>query len=219
MTTAREEELQALRRPFAIGVACVLLAVVASGVVVARFGSNADRPAGIAERWLVAVGDTTRDGIGDDARHRIEELCAATCSADAVPGSVGEPAERAGEDGEAMFDSLRVGRAVVEGEGALVPVEVTPYDADSFDAYVTLRQESGDWHVEHLVRLDGDRAELNGVDCDPTCPGFPIERPERAPIGWFVGALLLGVLITVGCVAAVRAATPQGAPPVGRSTR
>ena len=48
-----------------------------------------------------------------------------------------------------------------------------------------------------------------GCPTDAECPGFPVERPERAAIGWFVGALALGVLIMLGCIAAVRAATPK----------
>jgi len=73
----------------------------------AAFGSTADRPAGIAERWLVAVGDSTREGLEDDGVERADEH-----------GALPELAARAGlvvsqaaEDGERAFEDVRVGRA------------------------------------------------------------------------------------------------------------
>jgi hypothetical protein len=203
----RHDELRALRRPFAIGIALIVLAVVALGVVIARFGSNADRPAGIAERWLVAVGDTTRDGVEDDARERIEELSVdadGVASADVLIRESGPAAD----EGERAFESVRVGPPLEEGDDtAVVPAAITPRDGDEAQLYLAMARVEGSWRV---VGPQGTGPE-GAIACpiDEDCPGFPIERPERAPIGWFVGALALGALITVGCVAAVRAATPK----------
>ena len=66
-------ETHALRRPFLIGVLAagigVLLIFGALAIVVA---STDDRPEGVAERWLTAVGDLTRKGVHDDAGHRAD---------------------------------------------------------------------------------------------------------------------------------------------------
>lgn len=203
---SREDELAALRRPFLIGVVLVLLVVALLGAVIAAFGSNADRPAGIAERWLVAVGDTTRAGVEADARHRIDELS----TADLDPALVGRLAElspTAVDEDKSAFESVRVGPPL-EGttDTAVVPARLTPRDGDPVQLYLALVDDGEGWRV--LGIQAGGPDGIVGCPTDDTCPGFPLERPERAPIGWFAGALALGVLITVGCVAAVRAATP-----------
>lgn len=207
----RHDELRALRRPFAIGIALIVLAVGALGVVIARFGSNADRPAGIAERWLVAVGDTTRDGVEDDARERIEENGITVDSALALfPELISEQARN---DRDRAFESVQVGAAVRSGTGMRVPFRVARYEGDEADGYVFLVDGLGGWQVVSIQQpgnglwLGGDDAIEAGFEPGPD--PVVIERPERAPIGWFVGALGLGVLITAGCVAAVRAATPK----------
>lgn len=205
--TAREAELAALRRPFARGVAVVLLVVVLIGLVVARFGATADRPAGIAERWLVAVGDTTLDGVEDDARHRIEELSAGDLDVEATVGLLAGLSPSAADEGKAAFETVRVGPPL-DGttDAAVVPVELTPRDEDPVQLYLGLVDDGDGWRVLGPQATGPEGAF--GCPVGEDCPGFPIERPERAPIGWFVGALALGVVVTLGCVAAVRAATP-----------
>jgi hypothetical protein len=215
VTTARDEELLALRRPFAIGAGCVVLAVVAIGVVVGLFGTGADRPAGVAERWLVAVGDTTREGIEDDGRERALELGASPELAERA----GVPFDAARLDGERAFESVRVGRAERSGSVGDDAVEreafeVTPYESEPFAGHAYLLDGDDGWEVMAIAREGQPGAVLevvtSGIDLGPVPPGaVVVERPERAPIGWFVGALLLGGLITLGCVAAVRAATPK----------
>lgn len=208
MTPTTEQELAALRRPFAIGVACVLLAVLALGLVIARFGSNADRPAGIAERWLVAVGDTTRDGIEDDARDRIAELTPRGAVNDQLISSLIELSPTAAEQGESAFEVVQVGPPIDEDDVLLVPASVTPRDGDPVLLYLELADFGDGWAVVGPLAVVA-AADIPACIAADDCPGFPIERPERAPIGWFVGALALGVLVTLGCVAAVRAATPR----------
>jgi hypothetical protein len=207
----RDEELQALRRPFAIGVAGVLVVVAAIGVIIALFGSSADRPAGIAERWLVAVGDTTKDGIEEDARDRAAENGLTADVAEVLaPDLVTDVAV---EDRERAFDSVQVGAAAVSGSGVRVPFRVAQYEGEDVDGYVFLLDGTAGWEVVALQEA-GDGIWLGGDDAlaagfRPGPDRVVIERPERAPIGWFAGALALGVLSTLGCVAAVRAATPK----------
>lgn len=214
-----DPELDALRRPFRIGVLAVLAVIVAIGGVVAAFGTPADRPAGIAERWLVALSDTTRDGVRDDARDRMIELM----SPDAYVASGTDPDPlavfpsfrgdtRAADDGKARFSTIRVGRAfddMVDEGLTMVPVEVTAYDTDDVvDGYVLMQDTDDGWKVLVFVPPDAmeDLGAFEELCPGDRCPGFPIERPERAPIGFWIGAAALGVLITFGCSAAVRAA-------------
>lgn len=234
-----DEELRSLRRSFRIGLVAVAAALVAIGGVVAAFGSSADRPAGIAERWLVAFADTTRDGLEDDAVARMEDHQAPAVDGDPVtlerwvevlPDELGGD-HGAAADGKARFETVRVGRALqhvggieVRGVTALlggrdavaVPVEVTPYESDPVDGYV-LMVEDPEGAEGWKVAAAGTTSLLEelGVVAPGTlcpagrCPGFPIERPERAPLGFWLGTLALGVLIAAGCSLAARAATPK----------
>lgn len=227
--SAADAEMTALRRSFRIGMVAVAAFLIAVGGIVAAFGSNADRPAGIAERWLVALSDTTRDGLEDDAIERLEEhmrpmpegaegALALLFGPPEPQPFFGFPALRddhgAADDGEARFETIQVGRGVDENVRPgrlLVPVEVTPYEADPVDGYVVMDDTEDGWKVSGF----GDPAFIEEVGgfadlCpDDDCPGFPIERPERAPIGFWIGALALGVLIAAGCSLAARAATPK----------
>lgn len=234
VTETSDPEMTALRRSFRLGGLAVVAAIVAIGGIIAAFGTPADRPAGVAERWLVALSDTTRDGLEDDAIERMEELTIPLEGGLArflEPDAVGLDSlfvafptladdRGAAADGEGRFETVQVGRAdtlddLVRDGHALVPVQVTPYDADDpVDGYVQLQDTDHGWRVGAAVaaELADDVFAFASPVCDPQgCIGFPIERPERAPIGFWFGAILLGALITVGCSAAIRAATPKGA--------
>lgn len=222
MSAAGEDrELVSLRRSFRIGMVAVAAFLIAVGGLVAAFGSNADRPAGIAERWLVALSDTTRDGLADDALERLEEHEGREPGLTVEDRLLAFPALQddhgAGDDGEARFETVRVGRAVTAGldEGvALVPVEVTPYEADAVDGYVFMSDTDDGWKVGGFASPEATEElgafEPGGLCPDDRCPGFPLERPERAPLGFWLGTLALGALIAVGCTLAARAATPKG---------
>jgi hypothetical protein len=231
-SAGRDTEMDSLRRSFRLGAIAVVAAIVAIGGIIAAFGTPADRPAGVAERWLVALSDTTRDGLADDALERMDELQAPSAgeaadivevltSRDGVAFFFFVPALQddggAAEDGEARFDTVQVGRAmsldgVLRDGTEVVPAQVTPYEADDpIDAYVVMQDGDDGWAVAGFVIAEAltDVAALAESICTPDCPGFPVERPERAAIGFWFGALLLGALITLGCSAAIRAATPK----------
>ncbi len=207
---ARAAELAALKRPFLISILAIVAVIVALGGVVAAFGTPADRPAGIAERWLVAVGDSTREGIEEDALDRAQEHGAGPDLA-ARAGLL--PADAAA-DGERSFEDVRVGRSETAGVSERVSFTVTPYESEPVEGYVYLQKVDDGWQVLGLQRAGDPAVVLQmvvvGLDLGPVPTERPdIERPERAPIGFFVGAIGLGVLITFGCSAAVRAATPK----------
>ncbi|MGH9246056.1 MAG: hypothetical protein ACRD29_17410 [Acidimicrobiales bacterium] len=182
---ARQAELAALRRPFRLGVAAAIAGIVFVGGIVAAFGANEDRAPGAAERWLVAVSDSTREGLRDDARDRAAEL------GGLEPGvSLVSPA--AAEDGERSLEDLRVGRDTDPApDTAAVPFEAHPYEADDPVAgVVRLARDDGEgWRV--LAIEPRDEVEIQR----PARPGWPV----------WVGTIGLGALIAAGCSLATRA--------------
>lgn len=197
----RDEELAALRRPFALGAAACLAAIVCLGGIIAAFGqTDVDRPAGVAERWLTAASDLTREGVDADALERLSEL-----SDGFAPDPIAlfpSAAAVATAEGRALFETIQVGRALDGSTGPVeIPALVTPRDAEDTVALLVLVVPRDDtWAVTDLARCD----------VDAPCPaGFPLERTERAPLGWWLGALLAGLAIAAGCTAAIGAATPS----------
>jgi hypothetical protein len=189
MTTAAARELEALRRPFRLGVVACFAALVCVGGIVAAYGTPADRAAGAAERWLVAVGDTTRDGLTDDALDRAREYGDPALAASLIPAL-------AVEDDERAFTDLRVGRDVDDAaDFARIPYELTPYEGDLTTGWVDLVDGEEGWTV---VAVE--------VDEPGALAQYRIERPARASWGFWVGALVLGAVICAGCTWAVRSA-------------
>ena len=187
VSVSRDQELAALQRPFRLGLLACVAGIVAIGGLVAAFGTPAHRAAGIAERWLVAVGDTTRDGIEEDAIERAVEHGDPALAGALVPAA-------AAADGERAFEQVQVGRDTdPASDVAVVPFRLTPYEADDVTGTVTLQRTTDGWQVTALAQVDG----------------VEVDRPERAPAGFWIGALAVGVLVALGCSAAVRAATPK----------
>ncbi|MBA2279687.1 MAG: hypothetical protein H0W25_00395 [Acidimicrobiia bacterium] len=211
-----DEELVALRRPFRLGVLACLAAIICLGGVVAAFGTPADRAAGVAERWLTAVSDSTREGLADDAAVRAEEAGASVRLAEQAgliaPGATGEA--------KSAFEDIRVGRETpagsIDGEEVVrVPFVVTPRDLEPVSAHVFLsRAPGGTWQVLGVQPPGEANVVLErvavGSEIEVAGPGpVVVDRPARAPIALFVGALGVGVVITALCSVAIRAATPK----------
>lgn len=189
--TAATSGLDALRRPFRLGIVACFAAIVCVGGIVAAYGTPADRAAGVAERWLVAVGDTTRDGLTDDAVDRALEYGDPALAAALIPAL-------AVEDDERAFTDLRVGRDVDPAPDlARIPYELTPYEGDLTTGWVDLVDGEDGWTVV-AVQVDAPEALVQ----------FDVERPARAAWGFWVGALLLGTVICAGCTYAVWRAGP-----------
>ena len=181
-----------MRRTAFLVVGIVLVAFVGIGVLIAEVSAGIHRPEGAAERWLSAISDTTRKGVQADGRHR---------AADAGPGVDYQsllPAAPTG--GKAAFSDLEVGRAdrTVGGADARVPFELHQH-ADSGtgpavnQTVVLHRLAGGRWRVTGLdVRRPGEKVPSQGG-----------AAPSKAPLRDWVGALVLGALLTAGASALV----------------
>jgi hypothetical protein len=99
--------LSALKRQFAIAVVAALAVMIGLGGVIAVANHGHHRPEGAAERWLTAIGDTTRKGVKADAIKRADKLGGEALGASLLPS----------EDtkGKSAFPDLEVGKA----QGAL----------------------------------------------------------------------------------------------------
>jgi hypothetical protein len=188
------DEMTRLRRGFRLGLLAVAIAFVLIGGLVAAYGSGADRPEGVAERWLNDVGDTTRDGVGDTARDQADDVGPVRLAEHLLP-----PPDRT--DGRSAFVDLEVGKAVTDGGRTLVPFRLHQrLDGDAgppIDGTIALtRRASGGWEV---VDVSGPTAGLEV----PSEGGRPA---AKAPWELFAGALVVSALIAAACGLVVRAA-------------
>jgi hypothetical protein len=184
-------EANALRKPFLIGVLYVVIVTVILGGLISVFGSTDDRPEGIAERWLTAVGDTTRKGVHDDAVKRVTEH---------GDVALGEPLlEGVKAEGKSAFTTLEVGKARREGDSALVPIELVGrgYDDGVSRRQLLVLHRSGDaWRV----------VEVRAADPTLRVPSDGGDVAAKAPVGLYVVGLLIGVGVAAAASALVRAA-------------
>jgi hypothetical protein len=190
--TKDQDRDQRLRRTFAIGLVICLLAVGALGVVIKVVGTGVHRPEGAAERWLNAVGDTTRNGVRGDARKRAAKIGPLALAAPLLPAKT---------DGKRAFPDLEVGKARTSGDQSRVPYRLHQYvasgDAPVRNGVVILNRTGGEWHVTALGnRQPGERVPSEGGD-----------PPSRAPAGIWLAALVGGIVITAGASLLVRWAT------------
>lgn len=205
-----DAELAALRRPFLLGAVACFAAVLCLGGLLAAFGQTDDRPAGVAERWFTAAGDLTRDGVAADAAARLAELTAPGVAIDPL-ALFPDAAAAATEQGRALFETIQVGPAAAHGEDPdqeVLAAVVTPRDEEPVALRVQLQPADESWQVV-AVTSPFTVAELDAGACGAACPWYPLGRPARAPLGYWLGTLLFGALIVAGCTAAVRAATPK----------
>lgn len=182
-----------VRRTFTMVVCGVAVGFVLIGGVLAAFGTGAHRPEGVAERWLVAVGDTTRKGVRDRARQDAEEVGPVSLAHDLLP--------RQDTNGKAAFVDLEVGKAVDAGEDTRhVPfrlhqrqgTEVGP----AVEGTVVLTRRGDDWAVTAIEPPVAGRTV-------PSEGGTPA---ADAPWGLYVGAVVLAMVLTAGCVGLVHLA-------------
>lgn len=183
-------------RTFVLGLVVCALIMLAFGAAVAALNAGNNRPEGVAEDWLTAVGDTVREGVERDARERAEKIGDVSLARNIVSRNT---------DGEAAFSSLEVGKAVGVREGRLEYVKVR------FRAFARV----GDEEVERNGILDmrhvGDDWEVIGIDdrgfdMVPALPSDGGPPPSSAPVTLWLGALVAAGVIGLVCSALVRAA-------------
>lgn len=193
-----------LVRPFRLGLLGAAIGFVLLGALVAAFGTSGDRPEGVAERWLVDVGDTRRDGVKDRARREAEEVGPISLAADLLPAGDTE--------GRSGFVDLEVGKATRDPDATRVPYRLHPRvdgeAGDAVDGTVVLEEVDDGWRV---------------IALEPPTPGreVPSEggRPAAEASPWlFAGAIGVSVVIAAGCSLAVRAAGRGEAEPAAAAS-
>ena len=182
-----------LRRPFAVALTGVVVAFVVIGVLIAVFGTGKQRPEGVAERWLVAVGDTERKGVRDRARDDAEAVGPVALADHLLPD------EDTG--GKSAFVDLEVGKAVDDDGARRVPFRLHQRQgsevSDAIEGTIVLRRDdAGDWKVVEVT--------------DPT-PGLAVpseggDPAAQAPWQLYAGAVGLSIVLTAGCSLLVRMA-------------
>jgi hypothetical protein len=184
---------RAFLKPFRLGVLGVAALFLVLGGLLAAFGSNANRPEGVAERWLTAVGDTRRDGVKDQAREDVDEKGAFSLAEHLLP--------KGSTDGRTAFIDLEVGKATEDPDGTTVPFRlhqrIDGSAGPAIDGTVHLRKGADDgWRITSV----GPAIEGQAV---PSEGGRPA---AEAPMSLFVGAVLVAVLIVAACSFAVQRA-------------
>ena len=180
-------ETAALKRPFFLGVLAIAIVVVLVTGVIAVFSSVDDRPEGVAERWLTAVGDLTRDGVHDDAVDRVRGHGDVALGEQLVAGI--------DADGKSAFTALEVGKARRAGDDAQVPALLVARDNDTPRRQVVVLHRSGDtWQVVEILPKD------------PTLkvPSDGGDVASKAPLGLYAVALVIGLGIALAASTLVR---------------
>jgi len=174
--------LGALKRQFAVAVVAALAVMVGLGALIAVANHGHHRPEGAAERWLTAISDTQRKGVRADARERAEKLGGATPGASLLPS----------EDtkGKGAFPDLEVGKALLAGGQARVPYRLhqrAQHGKNPVKEGTIVLTRSGDgWNVTALdTRHPGEKVPSDG--------GQP---PSSAGLGLWIGAVVIGALVT-----------------------
>jgi hypothetical protein len=185
-------EHDALRRGFLIGLLATGIVFVLVGGLVAAFGTTDDRPEGVAERWLTAVGDTTRSGVKADSTERVADHGDASLVAALIPPGIDM-------DGKSAFTELEVGKAV-HGDGeTLVPYHLALRNGTTTAGDGTLsmvEDPSRGWQVTALA------PPMAGA----TVPSKGGSAVSKAPLALYAIALVIGALVATGCATLVRAA-------------
>lgn len=182
-------ETAALRRPFFIGLLSVGIALVLLTGVIAVISSVDDRPEGVAERWLTAVGDLSRAGVHEDAVERVRAHGDVALGEQLVAGVK--------TDGKTAFVALEVGKARRDGDTAYVPARLVARDNDTPRFQLVVLRRAGDsWRV---------------VDVRPPDPTLEVpsaggEVASKAPASLYLIALAIGLGLAALASALVRAA-------------
>jgi hypothetical protein len=181
-----------LRRGFLIGLLANGILFVLLGGLVAAFGSTDDRPEGVAERWLTAVGDTSRSGVKGDSLARVADHGDPSLVPALVPPGVDM-------DDKTAFTELEVGKAIRRDGATLVPYHVALRNGTTPAGDGTLSMADDPERGWRVVALS---PPVTGA----TVPSRGGSAVSKAPVALYAIALAIGALVATGCAALVRAA-------------
>jgi hypothetical protein len=187
------------RRTFAIGIVAVLLGFVVIGVGIDRLNGDRLRPEGVAEDWLVAVGDTTRKGVREQSEKDAEEI-GDLAFAESLLKLAGHA------DGERAFTELEVGKAVGNENLVRVPYRLHIHGQDDpTEGVVVLTRVHQNGEAKRGWLVAGLGQPL-GFQKLPSEGGAP---PRNAPNWLWPLGLAAGLVLTALCSTAVRLASPR----------
>jgi hypothetical protein len=173
-------------------IACVAV-MLAFGGVIAVLNAGNNRPEGVAEDWLTAVGDTVRKGVEVDARERAEKIGPVSLAAELVQPN---------PERKTAFPDLEVGKAETVTENSVrLPFKLHARVGDEQvdkSGLIEMKKTDDEWHVTAVAVLP--LAEVPPV---PSQGGPP---PSSAPNSLWLGALAGAALIGVVTSALVRIA-------------
>ena len=189
-------------KSFMAGIVVCIALMLAFGGVLFLLNHGHNRPEGVAEDWLTAVGDTTRKGVEADATRRADKI---------GPLELADRRLVSDDTNEkSAFEDLEVGKAVKIGT-ADSPVKVAfkvharrGDDTVKVAGVLTLVKTDDAWKVTASELVADENTEgqpanvvLAGVPVLPSEGGPP---PSSAPftlwIGGAIGAMLVGVITT-----------------------
>jgi hypothetical protein len=200
-------------RTFVAGLVVCVALMFAFGGALFLLNHGHNRPEGVAEDWLTAVGDTTREGVEADATRRADKI-----------GPL-ELADRRlvsdDTDGKSAFPDLEVGKAVRLDPNNPDNVKVAfqvharrgPDESVKVVGTLTLTRVNDDWQV-NAVDLVGDE-NTEGLPAATVLAGVPPlaseggPPPSSAPISLWIGASIGAVLVGLLTSALVKAAEPD----------
>lgn len=197
-------------KSFTVGLVVCLVLMMVFGGALFLLNNGHSRPEGVAEDWLTAIGDTTREGVEADATNRADKIGAPELAIQIL-----EPHPELIER-KAGFDDLEVGKAVRVDAASPDNVRVAfrvharrPHDEKvEINGVLTLKRTGKAWMVTALDVVDPKSA---GVPVLPSDGGPP---PSSAPASLWLGALLGAALIGLVTTALVKAAGGGAPEPV-----
>jgi hypothetical protein len=192
-------EGDSLRRGFLVGLLATAIVFVLLGGLIGVFGTTEDRPEGVAERWLTAVGDTTRSGVKGDAGTRVADHGDPSLVAALIPAGIDM-------HGKSAFSELEVGKAIRRDGGLQVPYHVALREGSTTAGQGVLSMVK-DPHRGWQVRTLGPPVE------GATVPSKGGSAVSKAPGVLYLAALVIGLFVAIGCSRLVRAAEPSGSLP------
>jgi hypothetical protein len=177
-----------------LAIGLVLLATGAGGCALEE-----PRASGITERWLAAVNDQGRDRLHDKSVERAEEYGDQALVDEVVPPNA--------EEDERHFSDYEVGKSIESGTTARVPYRLTARleggDTQEVEGTAVLTKTPGSWRVTGIDPRD--QGEL--------VPSQGGERPASASKEqWFL-TVVIGLVVTLLCVIAIRAQPRSTATP------